>query len=58
MIWKVTDLENETLYLYSDMGFLSLINVSKANFFTRWRIKKTKGIVFASKWYIKQDELL
>lgn len=58
MVYKVTDLENETSYLYSDRGFCVLIGISEANFANRWRLKTSTGIVVKNRWYIKQIELL
>lgn len=57
MLYKIFDLETETVYLYDGKGFCGLIGISERNFNNRWRVKETLGIVVKNKWYIKQIEL-
>lgn len=54
MLYKVIDLDTETSYLYKGRGFCSIIGISEANFLNRWRLKKSIGIVFNNKWYVKE----
>lgn len=57
MLYKVFDLETETVYFYKSKGFCVLIGISERNFTNRWRVKETVGIVVKNKWYIKQIEV-
>ena len=57
ILFKVIDLETEISALYEGRGFRLSIDVSEKTFLNRWKTKKTVGIVFKNRYYIKQVEV-
>ena len=56
-VFKVLDLETDTVLLYENKSFCKVIGIDEKNFNNRWRLKEGTGIVVKNRWYIKQVEL-
>ena len=56
-VFKILDLETDTVLLYENKSFCKVIGIDEKNFKNRWRLKESLGIVVKNRWYIKQVEL-